>query len=61
MNDEVWGEIVDNICINIVVASAAWIAEQPGYWLLSTPDNVAWIGATVTDGKYEPFPTVDPV
>ena len=59
MTEQTWGQVVDNVCVNIVIADAAWIAEQPGIWIESTPDNYAWIGATVTDGQFEPLP-VDP-
>jgi hypothetical protein len=52
----IYGEVLDGICINIVVADEMWIAQQPGEWILSTEDNIAWIGAKVVDGQFEEMP-----
>jgi hypothetical protein len=52
----IYGEVVEDVCINIVVATQEWILTQPQTFILSTPDNVAWVGATVTDGVFSEMP-----
>jgi len=49
----IYGEVVNGVCTNVVVADADWVASANGVLILSEPTNVAWIGATVTDGKFE--------
>ena len=49
-----YGEVIDNICVNIVVADEEWVSEQTDIFIWSTPDNLAYIGATVVDGIFTP-------
>ena len=49
-----YGEVIDNICVNIVVADEEWVSEQTDIFILSTPENLAYIGATVVDGIFTP-------
>jgi hypothetical protein len=57
MSDSVYGHVIDDVCVNVVVASAEWVAQQPDTWILSTAENLAWKGAVVTDGIFEPLPS----
>jgi hypothetical protein len=61
MSEKIWGHVVDGVCVNIVVADDAWVAAQPGEWILSTPENVAWKGAVVTNGIFELYPRLGPL
>lgn len=61
MNETVWGQVVDGVCVNVVVADAEWIDSQPGIWIMSTTENLAWKGATVIDGCFEPLPSPPPL
>ena len=46
--------LVDNdVVVGVYVADAEWVSNQAGTWLESTKENLAWIGATVTDGIFE--------
>jgi hypothetical protein len=58
MNIKTFGQIVDGVCVNVVVADDAWIALQDGVWLESTETNVAWIGATVSRNKFSKPPVI---
>ena len=49
-----YGEIVNNICVNLVVADEQWVSQQTDIFILSTPDNLAYIGATVIEGIFTP-------
>jgi hypothetical protein len=59
MNIKTFGQIVNGVCVNIVVADDAWIALQGGAWIESTESNIAWIGATVSDGAFSLLPIID--
>lgn len=59
MNIKNFGQIVDGVCVNVVVADDAWIALQDGVWIESTETNVAWIGATVSRNKFSKMPVMD--
>jgi hypothetical protein len=52
----VYGLVENNVCANVVVADSDWAGLAEGNWILSEPTNVAWIGATVVDGKFEVIP-----
>jgi hypothetical protein len=52
----IYGQIVDGVCVNVIVAEPAWIESQSGEWIQSTDTNVAWIGAKVTEGVFELTP-----
>ena len=49
----IYGLVENGVCVNVAVADADWAGLLEGEWILSTPTNVAWIGATVTDGIFE--------
>jgi hypothetical protein len=49
----VWGVVEDGYCVNIIVADVDWTHNAEGRYILSTHDNIAWIGAKVTKGKFE--------
>lgn len=58
MSTKNFGQIIDGVCVNVVVADDAWVAEQGGVWIESTASNVAWIGAGVSRGKFSLMPTM---
>ena len=45
-----YAQVENNIVINVVVADAAWIAQQPGEWIEYTSANPCAIGWDVVDG-----------
>lgn len=57
----VYGKIENGICVNVVVADPDWAGLAEGKWILSEPTNVAWIGATVIDDKFEAIPIPEQV
>jgi hypothetical protein len=59
MNIKTFGQIANGVCVNVVVADDAWIALQNGVWIESTDSNIAWIGATVSNGLFSLIPTID--
>ena len=48
--EQTYAQVENNIVVNVVVASAEWIAQQPGTWILYTTENPCAIGWTVTNG-----------
>jgi len=54
-----YGQVVDGVCVNVVVADAEWVGLLEGEWILSTTTNVAWIGATVTDEIFQVIPRAE--
>lgn len=45
-----YAQIENSIVINVVVADAAWIAEQPGEWLEYDDQHPCAIGWNVENG-----------
>ena len=45
-----FAQIENEIVVNVVVADAAWIAEQPGEWIEYTNENPCAIGWDVENG-----------
>ena len=45
-----YAQIENSIVINVVVADAAWIAEQPGEWLEYDDQHPCAIGWNVQNG-----------
>ena len=45
-----YAQVENNIVINVVEADAAWIAEQPGTWILYDDAHPCGIGWAVEDG-----------
>jgi hypothetical protein len=48
--EQTYAQVENGIVINVVVATAEWIAQQPGTWILYTTENPCAIGWTVTNG-----------
>jgi hypothetical protein len=46
-----YAQVENDIVVNVVVADAEWIAEQPGEWILYTDENPCAIGWDVVDGQ----------
>jgi len=45
-----YAQVENNVVVNVVEADAAWIAQQPGEWILYTAENPCIIGCDVVDG-----------
>lgn len=45
-----YAQVENNIVVNVVVADAEWIAEQPGTWIEYTDANPCIIGCDVVNG-----------
>lgn len=52
-----FAKVVDHVVEGVYVADAEWVSQQDGVWIQSTPDNLAWIGATVTRNKFQKLPS----
>jgi hypothetical protein len=60
--EQTYAQIENNIVVNVVVATAEWIAQQPGTWILYTTENPCAIGWTVTNGVCDiPPPPPPPI
>ena len=46
-----YAQVENNVVVNVVVADAAWIALQPGTWILYTAENPCAIGWDVENGQ----------
>ena len=55
-----YAQIENGIVVNVVVADAEWIAQQPGTWILYTEENPCAIGWTVTNGACDVPPPNPP-
>lgn len=57
-----YAQVENNIVVNVVVATAEWIALQPGTWILYDDANPCAIGWTVTNGVCDiPPPPPEPI
>jgi len=54
-----FARVEDDVVVGVYVADAEWVSNQPGTWVESTKENLAWIGATVTDDVFELLPVSD--
>jgi hypothetical protein len=45
-----YAQVENNVVVNVVVADAEWIAEQPGEWIEYTAENPCIIGCDVVNG-----------
>jgi len=53
-------EVVDGICVNIIVADSDWVAENMPHYILYTDSNLAYIDGTYENGYFyppQPFPS----
>jgi hypothetical protein len=46
-----YAQVENEIVVNVVVADAEWIAEQPGEWIEYTDENPCAIGWDVENGQ----------
>ena len=46
-----YAQVENDIVVNVVVADAEWIAEQPGEWIEYTDENPCGIGWDVENGQ----------
>lgn len=57
-----YAEVQNNVVVNVVVADAAWIAQQPGEWIQYDDAHPCSIGWTVENGACViPPPTPSPM
>ena len=57
-----YAQVENNVVVNVVVADAAWIALQPGTWILYTDENPCAIGWDVENGQcVVPPPPPEPI
>lgn len=55
-----YAEVVDGICVNIIVADSDFISENMPHFILCTDSNPAYIGGTYENGYFyspQPFPS----
>jgi len=53
----IYGKVENGVCTVVTEADASWRGLEEATWIMSEPDNVAWVGATVVDGVFEKLPS----
>ena len=56
-----YAQVENNVVVNVVIADAAWIAAQPGTWILYDDANPCAIGWDVVGGACVIPPVPEPI
>jgi hypothetical protein len=56
-----YAQVENNVVVNVVEADAAWIALQPGTWILYDAANPCAIGWAVENGACVIPPVPEPI